>query len=319
MNIYFAPMEGITGYRYRNVHKAFFGKHVDKYFTPFLSPNAEHGFVPKEMRDILPENNKNIQIVPQMLSNNAALFIKGARILSNYGYKEINLNLGCPSRTVVSKGRGSGFLAYPVRLDEFLYEIFDKTCTFADISVKTRLGKTSPDEFFELIDIFNKYKMKELIIHPRIQTDFYKNIPNMSVFSEAVQLSKNPLCYNGDIFTAQLFDRFSKDFPNIPSVMLGRGLLMNPNLAGEICGEAGLTFEQFWAFHDAVYTMYSEELYGDKPVLFKMKELWQYMSGMFKDAGHIKKIKKSQRCADYESAVNCLFSNPLYFKTNKKC
>lgn len=317
MKLYFAPMEGITGYRYRNVHKAFFGKHIDKYFTPFIAPNAEKGFVPKEMRDILPENNRDIPIVPQMLSNNAALFIKGAKILAGYGYREINLNLGCPSRTVVSKGRGSGFLAYPSKLDEFLYEIFDKTCGLTEISIKTRLGKTSPDEFFELLDIFNKYKMKELIIHPRIQTDFYKNTPNMAVFSEAVQLSKNPLCYNGDIFTARLFEHFRNEFPDIEAVMLGRGLLMNPNLAGELCGEKILGFDQFKTFHDAVYTMYREELFGDKPVLFKMKELWQYMSGMFKNAdSYIKKIKKAQHCAEYEAAVNSLFSDPSYFKNN---
>lgn len=318
MNLYFAPMEGITGFRYRNIHHAFFGKHIDKYFTPFLCPNAEHGFVPREMRDILPENNENIPIVPQMLSNNAPLFIKGAKILSDYGYKEINLNLGCPAKTVVSKGRGSGFLAYPEKLDKFLYEIFDKTCTFAKLSVKTRLGKISPDEFFELIDIFNKYKMEELIIHPRIQTDFYKNVPNMTVFSEAVILSKNPVCYNGDIFTLKHFQSFHEAFPNIGDIMLGRGLLMNPNLAGEIHGEPLISFEQFFAFHNAVYEMYRRELSGDKPVLFKMKELWVYMSGMFENADKlIKKIKKSQHCADYEAAVRQLFNCPDLFRNKK--
>lgn len=315
MKIYFAPMEGITGYRYRNIHHAFFGNHIDKYFTPFISPNVEKIFVPKELRDILPEHNTGLPIVPQMLSNNAERFITGAKLLAQYGYKEVNLNLGCPSKTVVSKGRGSGFLAAPSKLDEFLYEIFDKAGHFVKISVKTRLGKTSPDEFFELMDIFNKYPMEELIIHPRIQTDFYKNSPNMDVFAKAEAVSKNPICYNGDIFTLKQFCAFKESFPHIQTIMLGRGLLMNPHLASELCGEAPMTFEQFCAFHDAVYTMYQRELFGDKPVLFKMKELWQYMSGMFTDAEkYIKKIKKAQHCADYEAAVHQLFANPQFFK-----
>lgn len=314
MNIYFAPMEGITGYRYRNIHHTFFGKHIDKYFTPFISPNVEKIFVPKELRDILPEHNTGLPIVPQMLSNNAERFITGAKLLAQYGYKEINLNLGCPSKTVVSKGRGSGFLATPSKLDAFLYEIFDKAGSFVKISVKTRLGKTSPEEFFELIEIFNQYPMEELIIHPRVQTDFYKNTPNMAVFAKALAASKNPVCYNGDIFTLKQFQAFKESFGQLPSVMLGRGLLMNPHLASELCGESPITFEQFCAFHDAIYAMYQRELFGDKPVLFKMKELWQYMSGMFSNAEkYLKKIKKAQHCTDYETAIHELFANPQLF------
>lgn len=315
MKIYFAPMEGLTGYRYRNLHHAFYGKHIDKYFTPFLSPTAEKCFINREINDILPENNKGLKIVPQILANKAALFIKAAKALESYGYREINLNLGCPAKTVVSKGRGSGFLAYPASLEHFLEEIFDKAGSSLDISVKTRLGKVSPDEFYELIEIFNKYPLKELIIHPRVQTDFYQNTPNWDVFRDALSLSKNPVCYNGDIFSRESYMQFAESFPEVSTIMLGRGLLKNPKLAGEIQGEAPLSFEEFEHFYQALYSMYRTEMSGDKHMLFKMKEHWYYMDGLFVNAEKFsKKIRRAQRRSDYEAAVQALFAQKNLFK-----
>ena len=148
------------------------------------------------------------------------------------GYNEINLNLGCPSKTVVSKGKGSGFLAYTDELDVFLDTIFSKA-TF-DISIKTRVGRDSAEEFPNLLDIFNKYPIKELIIHPRIQSDYYNNHPNWSAYELAYTKSTNSICYNGDINTPDMFKRFVAQFPNSESVMIGRGILQNPGLVGEI-------------------------------------------------------------------------------------
>ena len=164
--------------------------------------------------------------VPQILTNSAEDFIKTAERLQEYGYEEVNLNLGCPSKTVVSKGRGSGFLAEPDRLNAFLEEIFNETPI--RISVKTRIGKESPEEWIRLLEIYNQYPMEELIIHPRIQTDFYKNTPNLEMFEYAVKNSKNPLCYNGDICTKEEYETICNRFPEVPSVMIGRGILKNP-------------------------------------------------------------------------------------------
>lgn len=166
MKIYTAPLEGITGHVFRTALYHHFGG-ADKYFIPFIRPNQNGNFSTREKQDIMPENNLNMYPVPQILTNKAEDFLRTAEKLEAYGYKEINLNLGCPSKTVISKMRGSGFLAYPDELEQFLDEIFRK-CKL-EISIKTRIGKESPDEFVRLLDIYNKYQMKELIIHPRVQ------------------------------------------------------------------------------------------------------------------------------------------------------
>ncbi|MFA6941799.1 MAG: tRNA-dihydrouridine synthase family protein [Clostridiaceae bacterium] len=305
MNYYFAPMEGLTGYIYRNAHKAFFNN-IDKYFSPFIVANQSERFKTKELNDVLPENNQGIVLIPQILTNNAKDFIHTSKKLKFLGYNEINLNLGCPSGTVVSKNRGSGFLAKREELDAFLDEIFSESIT--SISVKTRIGKDRCEEFYDLIEIFNKYPIKELIIHPRIQKDFYKNKPNMKIFNDALVLSKNPVCYNGDIFTLKDYKGFSTDFPGVDSLMIGRGLIANPGMVSLIESNIKLNKNSLKDFHDKIYEDYKRVLFGDRNVLCKMKELWLYMIPMFTDnAKYAKKIKKANRLSDYEEAVSSLF------------
>ena len=305
MNFYFAPMEGLTGYIYRNAHNAFFNN-IDKYFSPFIVANQSKRFKTRELNDILPENNQGLVLIPQLLTNQAKDFIHTSKKLKLLGYNEINLNLGCPSGTVVSKNRGAGFLSKREELDVFLEEIFSQSIT--KISVKTRIGKDQPEEFYDLIEIFNKYPIEELIIHPRIQKDFYKNKPNLKIFREALMMSKNPICYNGDIFTTKDYKAFSADFPSVGTIMLGRGLLANPGLISDIKNNSKLKKGLLKDFHDKIYNDYKEILFGDRNVLFKMKELWFYMISVFSNnAKYAKKIKKSERLHDYEEAVSSLF------------
>ena len=169
MTYLFAPLEGLTGYIYRNTHAAYFSP-ADEYFTPFLSPNQNRRFTSREKNDVLPEHNEGLHVVPQLLTNQSEHFLWAAGELAAMGYDEVNLNLGCPSGTVVAKKKGSGFLTELEALDRFL----DEVCTKAPcaVSVKTRLGRYSPDEFPALLEIFNRYPLKRLIIHPRVQTDF---------------------------------------------------------------------------------------------------------------------------------------------------
>lgn len=305
MAIYFAPMEGLTGYVYRNAHNAVFDN-ISKYFAPFIVANQSERFTTRELNDILPENNRGIALIPQILSNNAKDFINTSKKLKTLGYDEINLNLGCPAGTVVSKYRGAGFLAKPEELDAFLKEIFSQSET--KISVKTRIGKDRPEEFYNLIEIFNKYPIEELIIHPRIQKDFYKNKPNLKMFGEALILSKNPVCYNGDIFIKDDYRRFAADFPEVGTVMIGRGLMTNPQLAGDIANNTKLQKNTLKIFHERLYEDYKKVLSGDKNVLFKMKELWSYLILMFSDnAQYAKRIKKSESLSEYDAAVAALF------------
>jgi tRNA-dihydrouridine synthase len=305
MKYYLAPLEGITGYIYRNAyHKCF--QPMDKYFTPFLTPNQNKTLKSKELNDILPENNRGLKIVPQILTNHGADFISTVEKLQFFGYKEVNLNLGCPSRTVVTKNKGAGFLAQREQLNQFLEFVFSNTT--ASISVKTRIGKESPDEFRELLKIYNQYPLEELIIHPRTQTDYYNNHPNLEMFQYGMENGKAPVCYNGDIFRKDDYENLRKEFQEVETVMLGRGILRNPNFAGLLKGEAELTKEKLQEFHDILYNSYKEVLFGDRNVLFKMKELWFYLINLFPDAQkYEKKIKKSQRGVEYEENVQKLF------------
>jgi tRNA-dihydrouridine synthase len=305
MKYYFAPLEGITGYIYRNAYNKFFGQ-IDKYYTPFISPTSNKCFTSRELNDILPENNQGLNIVPQILTNNSEYFINTLNELTKLGYNEINLNLGCPSGTVVAKNKGSGFLAQRDLLDEFLEDIFSKATT--KISIKTRIGRDSSEEFYQLINIFNRYPIEELIIHPRIQKDFYNNKPNMMVFSDALALSKNNVCYNGDIFNVTSYRELEDMYPNLEAVMLGRGLIANPALIKEIKDNYQIDKQLIKQFHDEVYIGYQKILSGDRNVLFKMKEFWFYMIRLFAGSDkYAKKIRKTERMRDYEAVIVMLF------------
>jgi tRNA-dihydrouridine synthase len=306
MNFYFAPMEGLTGYIFRNAHHTYFNN-IDKYFSPFIVANESNNLKTREINDILPENNSKLVLIPQILTNNAKAFIETSKKIKQLGYTEINLNLGCPSGTVVSKNRGSGFLAKKEELNVFLNDIFSASVT--KISVKTRIGKDDPEEFYALMDIYNQYPMEELIIHPRIQKDMYKNKPNLKKFKEALESSKNPVCYNGDIFTINSYKEFVTEFKTVDTVMLGRGLIANPGLVNHIKNNTKLDKNNLKKFHDQIYENYKSMLFGDRNVLCKMKEIWFYITPMFADnAKYAKKIKKSERYVDYEAAVSRLFN-----------
>ncbi len=206
---YMAPLESVTTWIYRQAHAKIYGR-LDKYFIPFLEPHEKRDFKTRELQEILPEHNENISAVPQILTNRSEGFIKLAKALKDWGYEEINLNLGCPSKTVVTKGKGSGFLAKPEELERFLTEIFDALSGEVKISVKTRIGKEDPEEFPALLELFNKYPMEELIIHPRVQKDGYGNVPRLELYELAEKQSVNPLCYNGDLYTREQIRNFAE-------------------------------------------------------------------------------------------------------------
>lgn len=307
MKYYFAPLEGISGYIYRNAYEKFFPNNIDKYFTPFIVPNQSKSLKTKEFRDVLPENNNGLNIIPQILTNNSEGFIATCKKLKKLGYDEVNLNLGCPSGTVVSKFRGSGFLGKREELDNFLDEIFK--IQDMKISIKTRLGVDSADEFYEIMKIYDKYPMEELIIHPRTRQDFYGNKPNMEMFKDALKSSKNTICYNGDIFSVKDYEKFIEECPSVDRIMIGRGSLANPGLINEIKGKGVVDKNILKEFHDEVCMGYKEILSGDINVLFRMKELWSYMIGMFEDSEKVaKKIKKERMLSEYNVIISRLFA-----------
>jgi len=345
LHIYFAPLEGITTYPYRNLHHKYFGG-VEKYFTPFLAPGPEQGMSVKEMRDVLPENNAGVPVVPQILTNRAGDFLLAAKKLAEMGYQEINLNLGCPSGTVTAKKKGSGFLLYPDDLDRFFDEVFADASVRNEefkVSVKTRIGKNEVEEWPEIMAVYNRYPISELTVHPRIQKEFYKGVPHLDVFANILKESRNPVVYNGDLFTVESVKQFREKFPTVDTVMIGRGLIRNPALAeliqkkvdvesahacaGSEAGDKETSSEQaektvvdsrntgknimprIRAFHDEIFAYYRETMSGDRNLLFRMKDLWTYMLAEVPDSEKLaKKIRKSQHVPEYLAAVDEAFA-----------
>lgn len=314
MKYYAAPLEGITGYIYRNAHHKFYPG-IDKYFTPFLSPKIKRGMNTKEQKDIAPANNQGIPLVPQILTNQPEGFLQVAQILGELGYEEINFNLGCPSGTVVSKGRGCGFLRDRDALRRFFEEIMSgldkRGMQSLKISVKTRLGIDDPEEILPLMEIFNDYPFSELIIHARRLKDYYKGPVNRDAFRKAAAICRHPLCYNGDLFTPEDMVEFRKEFPDIHMVMMGRGLIADPQLC-QLCripeGEAAnRDYDRMFRFLEEISEKYGEAFSSEKHALFKLKELWSYMHALFPDQPKVwKKIKKANSLADYHRAIATL-------------
>lgn len=305
MTISFAPLEGITGWVYRTAHHAMFPG-ADAYYTPFLAPTTDSPLTARGRADAAPEHNVGIPLIPQILTNKAENFITTARALQEMGWQEVNLNLGCPSGTVVSKRKGSGFLSQPQQLDEFLDAIFSRLDL--RISVKTRIGVESPDEWPALLEIYSRYPIAQLIVHPRIRRDFYRAPVRMEAFQYAVDHTSLPLCYNGDLNTPADCQKLLAAFPSTEHLMLGRGLVGNPALVRQLRGGPAITKEELLVFHDRLVEEYRAVLSGDHQVLGKMKELWFYMSGLFTNPEkYLKSMRKARSMDAYASAVAALF------------
>lgn len=313
MNCYFAPLEGVTGYTYRNAFADLFGG-PDKYYAPFVSPSCNDRLRGKEIRDLLPENNNpKINLIPQILTNNSEYFIKTVKQLTELGYtEEININIGCPSGTVVAKNKGAGFLRDLDGMERFFDEIFnwrDKNMeTKPNISVKTRIGIYKEDEFPGILEIYNKYPISELIVHPRTREQMYRENPNMKAFDYAVNNSRNLLCYNGDIKSVEDYNKIARMY-NINAMMIGRGLIANPNLINEIRGGKSITKQKIREYHDRLYSDFEVIMKADKHLLFKMKEFWNYVSWNFKEEHKCAKlIRKCQNLYKYNLAVEEIFT-----------
>lgn len=305
MELEFAPLEGITSLWFRRAHLRWFGG-VERYYTPFLSPTQDHVFPKRELREIAPEGNQGVPLVPQLLTRRADDFLWAAQALTDMGYEEVNLNLGCPSGTVTAKGKGAGFLAHPSELEAFLDEVFAR-CPIA-ISIKTRLGIADPEEFWPILELYNRYPVKELIIHPRVQKDQYRNHPRMELFCAAAPRSRAPVCYNGDLYTAAAVEAFRARCPEVGRVMLGRGLVGDPALARKLAGGPPAGKDELAGFLEEIYEGYTEGFGSRHSAMLRMKEIWYYLICLFRDgARHGKAIRKARDPAEYEARVAAVF------------
>ncbi len=303
MNLYFAPMEGITTYTYRNTHAELFGG-CEMYFTPFLVPTENERISKKTLRDIISENN-TARITPQVLCNNPDVFLKFSKKIQEIGFHEINLNFGCPSGTVVKKNRGAGALRDPEKLDWFLDRIF--AITDIKISVKTRTGFYHHDEFDRLLEIYNRYPMTELMIHPRVREEYYQGVPNRQTFEKAYYGSNLKLCYNGNIVTKKDYENIIQRYPELNSVMIGRGAVQNPAIFREIRGGDSLKTEELVLFSKRLEERYLQVLGSEIYTLHKLKEIWFYIMRNYPNESKLfKAVKKSNSLSDLNSAICCL-------------
>lgn len=303
MELYLAPLEGITTYTYRNTHAELFGE-CDAYYAPFIVPTDNERLSLKSLRDITPANNR-VNLKPQVMCTTPSAFGEFVRKIKEIGYDELNLNLGCPSGTVVHKARGSGALKDTDALDELLCGVFE--IKDMKISIKTRAGFYSHEEFENLLRIYKKYPLSKLIVHPRVREEYYNGEPNLESFEKAYKIFRDKLCYNGNIYSVSDFCRINEMFPEINSVMIGRGCVRNPAIFREIKGGKKLSTSELINFSNVLEKRYLNLFNSETNTLNKLKEIWLYSMMNYPDEHKIiKAIKKAKKLADLNSAVNAL-------------
>lgn len=296
-----APMEGLTGVQFRRVHSLCFGG-ISRYYTPFVAPTQNHRFTRRDLRELLPEYNSGLWVVPQLLTKSPEDFLWAAGALADMGYREVNLNLGCPSGTVTAKGKGAGMLADPDGLERFLEAVF--AAPPLDISIKTRLGVADPEEFSRLAACFNRYPIKELIVHARVREDFYRYPVRREAFVAALACCRMPVCCNGDLFTVQQLTDFRETFPTARAVLLGRGLAADPALARKAAGGAPAEREELENFLALLFDAYCRDYGSRHAAMLRMKELWCYLWALFEGEERcIRTLRKAKTAEEYEACA----------------
>ena len=309
LSLSLGPFQGITDAPFRNVFKRHFSG-IDKFFTPFFTGiHKEEHAKNLQGEEIDPKCNDVETLTPQILSTDAEEILRFAKQCQQLGYKEINLNMGCPFPRVANKKRGCGLLPYPDKVEDMLDRVFEEI----DIkfSIKCRLGYFNPEEIDAIIPIFNKFPLSELIIHPRIGKQLYKGEADVERFKALIPLINAPLVYNGDIVSVESFERIRDLVQPVKQFMLGRGLLANPFLAEEIQGGTYSASERTKRLHAYVLDLYEDRLRhagGSPKVLGSMKELWSYLMNSFEEPQVVwRKIKKINALKEYEDAVETIF------------
>ena len=298
-----APLDGITKRVFRRVWHARFGG-ADRCFIPFLSPTDQHILTPRDRREV--ENPEGLPQVPQIMAKRAEDFVWAAETLADMGYGEVNLNLGCPSGTVTAKGKGSGLLADPDRLDRFLDGVFSRAPV--PVSVKTRLGYQEPEEFPRLLEIFNRYPIACLTIHPRVRPEKYRGQVHLDSFALAMAESKNPVCYNGDLVSVPGVRALEARFSNLGAAMIGRGAIADPALFRRLRGGPAATREELRTFTEELYQAY-QDFYGQAaPASQRMKEVWFYLIHLFEGGERLGgRMRRSRGPRAYEELEAQIF------------
>ena len=297
MRYYYAPLEGITDATFRRLHHKYFPG-VDRYFMPFISPTIHRCLTHREARELPRADSVDFAAVPQLLGKNVEDMLWAIDVCGDLGYDEVNINLGCPSGTVVSKGKGSGMLADLCALDDFLEAIYAKASL--PVSLKTRIGVNDSDSWEKLLDIYCDYPVKELTVHPRIRKAFYKGDCDLEAFALAAAKCPFPVCYNGNLNSLEDVQRISDRFPAVESVMIGRGLVADP---GMLTG--GTDRDRLQAFLNELSDTYCVVFESKRNAIYRMKDNWHYLISLFDGSDrHWKQMRKSTDYDQFMSIAN---------------
>lgn len=299
-----APLRGLTNALYRNLYSVHF-QGIDAAISPFINTLSAKQISRSHIKDILPENNHGMPVVPQIIGNDPAGFIQLATTFHDLGFDTVNWNLGCPAPMVAKKQRGSGLLPHPGLIKAFLDDVIPRIPI--RLSIKTRIGREKKEEIFNLLPIFNQYPIVELIIHPRTGVQMFSGEVDLATFEECLPLLKIPVTYNGDIFDYDSFINLKERFKTISRWLIGRGVLSNPFLPGILrSGEENIPqpVERFKNFHDDLFEAYRAELSGQSHLVDKMKSYWLYFFRSFENGEtFFKKIKKANTLQKYMEIV----------------
>ena len=312
MNYYVAPMEGLTDRVWRQAHQKWFGwaGAPAKYYAPFLSPPENRVLIKKKMAELAPEANPGAPVVPQLLAKDGALAAWMVGQLRQLGYTEVNLNFGCPSGTVTAKGKGSGMLRDLDKLDAFLAALFAEA--EGPLTVKTRLGVEKPEEFAAVLEVYNRYPIAELTIHPRVMRQQYRGIADREAFAKALPACRMPVCYNGDLTTVEQLRALEADFPTVQSLMVGRGIIADPALFRQALGGPAATKEELRGYLDDLYHGYTALFGSAGCAISRMKGHWFYLIHRFEGSERLgKQLRKLREPWEYETVVNQIFTLPL--------
>lgn len=306
-----SPLQGFTDFRFRNAFNKYFGG-IDTFYAPYVRLNGKLDIKASYQRDLLPKNNQNINLVPQIMTNSADEFLFVANYVQSLGYKELNWNLGCPYPMVTKRGMGSGLISEFERIDDILNRVHQESDIV--VSMKMRLGFENSSEILDALPILNKYPLKSIGIHARLGKQLYKGGVDLMGFENCLKETNHTIFYNGDITSVDVFNEMKRQFPSISNWMIGRGLIANPFLPQMIKDNTNEFptdyMDIFKRFHEELLNSYSEALSGDKHLIMKMYHYWEYFAIIFENYKKpLKKIKKSKTIKDYDVAVEEMFSN----------
>lgn len=303
-------MQGYTELLFRNVYAEIFSG-IDVAISPFISALPKGQCKDREWGDVRCEANTKMPVIPQMMGNVGEDLLMLANRLYDLGYPVVNLNLGCPYKMVAKKKRGSGMLCFPDELDALLETLVGGMK--GRLSIKTRLGRHTREEFHALIPIYNRYPLEDLTVHPRTGIQMYTGVPDLDFFEAVLPAINHRVIYNGDLWSLSRFDALSTRFPSISDWMIGRWVIPNPFLPAEIKGarfDAGEKLRLLQRFHDAIYARQVERLEGPGHVTSVMKSFWTLFKNAFEEGDRL--FKPLSRITDpvvYEAAVAALFSS----------